>query len=132
MTEPRSTWTDQQVETVVGNLLRAGVLLAALVTLTGGACYLVQHGGEPIPDYRVFDPARGQIGGLLETVSQAFRGQSRALIMLGVMLLIATPVARVVFSVFAFAVQRDRTYIMVTLIVLSILMYSFLTGLFGA
>jgi uncharacterized membrane protein len=49
------------------------------------------------------------------------------LIQLGLLLLIATPVARVAFSVAAFAMQRDRLYVVVALIVLAVLMYS-LTG----
>jgi uncharacterized membrane protein len=49
------------------------------------------------------------------------------LIQLGLLLLIATPVARVAFSVAVFAMQRDRLYVVVALIVLAVLMYS-LTG----
>ena len=44
------------------------------------------------------------------------------------MLLIATPIARVLFSVVAFALQRDRTYVVVTLIVLAVLLYSLIRG----
>jgi len=55
----------------------------------------------------------------------AFRG--RGLIQLGLLVLIATPVARVAFSVAAFAMQRDRLYVVVALIVLAVLMCS-LTG----
>jgi uncharacterized membrane protein len=54
-------------------------------------------------------------------------GQGRGIIQLGLLFLIATPVARVVFSIFAFSVQRDRLYVVVTLTVLAILMFS-LTG----
>ena len=53
---------------------------------------------------------------------------SGGIIQAGLLLLIATPVARVVFSVFAFALQRDRTYVFVTLIVLGILLYSLMGG----
>jgi len=50
------------------------------------------------------------------------------LIQLGLLLLIATPVARVAFSVVAFAMQRDRLYVAVALIVLAVLMYSLMGG----
>jgi uncharacterized membrane protein len=43
---------------------------------------------------------------------------------LGILILIATPVARVAFSVFAFAEERDRMYVIVTLIVLALLLFS--------
>ena len=45
---------------------------------------------------------------------------------MGLLLLIATPVARVAFSVAAFAEQRDRLYVVVTSIVLLLLIYSLL------
>ena len=48
-------------------------------------------------------------------------GRGRALIQLGLLLLIATPVARVAFSVFAFERQRDWTYVGITLFVLAVL-----------
>ena len=51
----------------------------------------------------------------------------RGIIQFGLLLLVATPVARVAFSILAFALQRDRTYVIITLIVLGILLYS-LTG----
>jgi uncharacterized membrane protein len=47
---------------------------------------------------------------------------------LGLLLLIATPVARVAFSVFAFALQRDRLYVVVTLAVLGVLAFSMTGG----
>ena len=56
---------------------------------------------------------------------------ARAIIQLGLLLLIATPVARVVFSVYAFARQRDWVYVVVTLIVLGVLLYSLLSGYLG-
>jgi Protein of unknown function (DUF1634) len=39
------------------------------------------------------------------------------------LLLLATPVARVVFSIAAFALERDRMYVGITLVVLAILAY---------
>lgn len=60
--------------------------------------------------------------------SDALSFRSRGVIQLGLLLLIATPVARVVFSVFAFALQQDRTYVIVTLIVLAVLIYSLAGG----
>jgi len=119
------TWTDQGIENVMGNLLRAGVLLAASVVSAGAVIYLVRHGHAPV-DYRIF---RGEPADLRELPgiargSLAFRG--RAIIQLGLLLLIATPVARVGFSIFAFAKERDGTYVVLTLIVFSILLYSLL------
>jgi uncharacterized membrane protein len=123
---PKRNWTDQRIENILGNLLRAGVLLSALVVLIGGVIYLLRHGHSPM-DFRVFrgEPAdlRGVRGIIRETV--ALRG--RGIIQLGLLLLIATPVVRVAFSIFGFAEERDRMYVVFTLIVFSILLYS-LTG----
>ncbi len=120
---PERSWTDQRIENILGNLLRVGVLLSALVVSIGGAIYLLRHGNSPV-DFRVFrgEPAdlrdvRGIIGSTL-----ALRG--RGIIQLGLLLLIATPVARVAFSIFGFAQERDRMYVVFTVIVFSILLYS--------
>ena len=50
--------------------------------------------------------------------------QPRSLIQFGLLLLIATPIARVAFSVIAFAVERDRLYVAFTIVVLMVLVWS--------
>lgn len=123
----RNAWSDQRVEEIIGEMLRAGVIIAASVVLLGGIIYLVRHGKEA-PDRHVFlgEPAylRGVSGIIAE--SRSFSG--RGIIQLGILLLVATPVARVIFSVAAFALQGDRTYVIITLIVLAVLGYSLLGG----
>jgi uncharacterized membrane protein len=52
----------------------------------------------------------------------------RVIIQLGLLLLVAAPVTRVIFSVATFALQRDWTYVVITLIVLAALGYSLLGG----
>jgi len=111
---------DPRVQQAVGNLLRVGVLLAAAVVLAGGVLFLARH-GTAVPDYRVF---RGEpldlraFGGILR---DATSGTGRGLIQLGLLLLVATPVARVAFTAIAFAFERDRTYVLVALLVLALL-----------
>jgi uncharacterized membrane protein len=120
-------WDDTKMEGFIGILLRVGVLASALVVLLGGILYLARYGGT-IPDYRIFrgEPARWRSA--LPIMKSALSVSSGGIIQAGLLLLIATPVARVVFSVFAFALQRDRTYVFVTLIVLGILLYSLMGG----
>jgi uncharacterized membrane protein len=122
---PARAWTDHRIENVLGNLLRAGVFLSALVVSIGGVIYLLRHGHSPA-DFRVFrgEPVdlrkvRGIIG---DTVALHGRG----IIQLGLLLLKATPIARVAFSIFGFAQERDRMYVVFTLIVFSILLFSLL------
>jgi len=115
------------VEEWIGNLLRAGVTLSAAVVLFGACVYLVRHGHES-PHYRVFVGTPNDlrnVSGIWKNVL-AFKGAG--IIQLGLLLLIATPVARVAFSVVAFAVERDRLYVVVTLLVLAILTYSLMGG----
>jgi uncharacterized membrane protein len=121
--------TDKRIDEMIGWLLRGGVSLAAMVVLLGGIVYLARHPG-PVPDYRNFQgepPEYRSISGIVRA-ALAFRG--RGLIQLGVLLLIATPVARVVFSIFAFVYERDWKYVVFTLIVLGILVFSLMGGHF--
>lgn len=119
---PGPGWTDQRVDEIIANLLRAGVILAATVVLLGGVLSLVRH-GSTIPDYRVFRGEPAYLRGVPGIVRDARALDGRGLIQLGLLLLLATPVARVAFSVVAFALQRDRTYVAVTLLVLAVLLY---------
>ena len=114
---------EQRMDAIIGRLLQAGVIWAAVFVLAGGAVFLARH-SVPVTNYSVFsgEPAE------FRTVSGIFREavavHGRGLIQLGLLILIATPIARVIFSVFTFLHQRDWTYVFVTLIVLAILMYS--------
>jgi uncharacterized membrane protein len=120
-------WTDRKVEDLIGNLLRAGVFLSALIVFVGAAVYLARHGGE-LADYRVFHGEPNQLRTIPGVLHEAFSFQGRGIIQLGLLLLIATPVARVVLSIIGFAAERDRMYVGFATIVLVILMYS----LFGS
>ncbi len=129
MSEPlwrTGKWNDEHVELFVGNLLRWGVIVAAVVTLAGGVLFLALHGGR-IADYRVFHGQPDALKSVTEVAANAVRLQPEAVIQLGLLLLIATPIARVALSLLAFAKQHDRTYMVVTTIVLVLLLYS-LTG----
>ena len=119
--------TDQQVETSIGNLLRISVIIAALVVLLGGIIYLVRFMGSH-PDYRVFTGEPKDLRTVSGIFMDALTLHSRGIIQLGLLILIATPVARVIFALFAFALQRDRIYVVVCLIVLTVLIYSLSGG----
>jgi uncharacterized membrane protein len=121
-------WSDERVEQIVGNLLRLGVMAAAAVVAVGGAFYLYREGGRPYREHHVFSSEPPQLRRPLDILDAAARGDSDAIIACGLLLLIATPILRVVFSAIAFAGQRDRTYVVVTLVVLCVLMYSLFSG----
>lgn len=125
MDEASSRWTDHQVETIIGNLLRIGVMVAASIIIAGAIVYLVRHGGE-YPSYHIFRGEPAEYKTFLGIWGQTLTGHGRGLIQLGLLLLIMTPIARVAFSLVAFIRQRDRLYVVVTLIVLGVLLYSLL------
>jgi uncharacterized membrane protein len=122
-----SRWTDQYVEEWIGTPLRVGVTSAAAVVLFGGVVYLVRHGRE-VPQFHVFKGEPRDLRTVPGIVKEVLDFRGRGLIQLGLLLLIATPVARVAFSLAAFALQRDRLYVLVTLIVLVVLVYSLAAG----
>jgi uncharacterized membrane protein len=115
---------DAAFEQFLGKLLRVGVFAAAMVVSIGGVVYLTRHANEAV-NYSTFKP-----DGLPELrtprgiIASALTFSGRGIIQLGLLLLIATPVARVVISVIGFARQRDFTYVVLTLIVLVVLLYS--------
>lgn len=115
--------TDRRLEIILSVLLRTGVLIAALVVLAGGVCFLSRHGHEQ-PEYRVFhgtSPTYRSVSGVIHAVGPS---DCQAVIQLGLLLLILTPVARVAFSLVGFALEGDRTYVALTAVVLAILIYS--------
>lgn len=118
---------DKQVEELIGHVLRVGVLLSCFVTVIGLGLFLSQHASS-IPDYHVFHSVKAPLRSLTGLVPNAFKGKPMAIIQLGVLLLIATPVARVAFLVGAFALERDRMYVFVSGLVLAILLGSILFG----
>ena len=113
---------DQQFEQVLGTLLICGVIAAASVVLLGGIVYLARHGGE-LPNYQRFQGNYHSVRGIVRDV---LAGRGRGLIQLGILMLVATPVARVALSLAAFFRRRDFLYTVFTLIVLCVLVLSLL------
>jgi len=117
--------SDYDIEAVMGRLLITGVMVSGALILIGGIYYMIQH-GLAAPHYKTF---KGEPSNL-RSVSQIFNGlihfDSLSIIQFGLLLLIATPIARVVFAVIGFFMERDILYVVISLIVLSIIIYSIL------
>jgi uncharacterized membrane protein len=118
---------DQKIENLIANLLRAGVFAAALVVIIGAMLFLGSHPRAHV-DYRTFRGEPDQLKNVQGIVGCTFTGNARCIMQLGLLLLIATPIARVIFSAVAFAIEGDRMYVAFTLFVLGVLLYS----LFGS
>jgi len=123
MKESKGKFQDRDIEQIMGNLLRYGVLASLCVVLIGAIFYLSQHGSEK-PSYRQFtgEPKRLiEIGKVWQT---ALQGRGRSVIQLGLFILIATPIARIIFSIVGYILERDYLYIAITLVVLAVILFS--------
>jgi uncharacterized membrane protein len=118
---------DARMERAMGVLLRFGVVLASTAVLAGMAFYLQDHAHQPI-DYRDFKAHSFGLRHRSELFAGSARDNATAIIEVGILLLIATPVARVVFAVVAFALERDRLYTAISVAVLAVLVYSLVFG----
>ena len=123
----RPHMTDMRIEKMISVLLRAGVMTSAAIVLTGGIYFLARHGAETA-DFRTFrgQPSTDRL--LSEIAKGAISLRSRSIIEAGILVLIATPILRVLFSLAGFALERDKTYVLITALVLTILLYSLITG----
>lgn len=113
------------MEQVVGRLLQIGVLVAAVVVAVGGAMLLAQH-GHHVADFSVFSGESSLLRSVGSIARAALTGDARAITQAGIVLLIATPVARVALTLVAFVLQRDRLYVALTTVVLALLLYGLL------
>jgi uncharacterized membrane protein len=122
------------VDIALSRLLRGGVVLSISVVLAGVVLTFVHH-----PGYVSSKPALGQLTAVAQSfphsIADVLQGlehaRGQALVMFGLLLLIATPVARVALSIIIFAIERDRLYVVITAAVLLLLVASFMLGAAG-
>ena len=127
---PTGGFKDKDIQSIIGWILRGGVVLSMLIVFIGGVVYLYRH-EHIVPDYSTFKGIPGFVstpGGIIDGILH-FRGQ--AIIQAGIILLIATPVIRVIFSAIGFLLEKDHLYTVITCIVLSIIVISMLSGHIG-
>ena len=133
--QPASGTVPRAAELAISRLLRGGVLLSFVLLVVGTLISLIHH-----PSYlysveayrRLISPDAVQpqsVAAILRGLAQ-FRGQ--AVVMLGVLTLVATPVLRVAMSIVLFASHyRDRRFVIITSLVLALLLLSFVLGKAG-
>jgi uncharacterized membrane protein len=115
------------LEIGLGNLLRYGAIVSAVVITLGGAAYLWTTGSDTA-NYSVFRGQLSELRSVREIVARAWRLDARGVIQLGLLLLVATPIARVGGALVAFAMRRDVTYVAISSLVLAALLYSLLSS----
>ena len=111
----QSSGVDAALCIAISRLLRVGMLLAAVLILAGGIVYLVQKGSMPVDyaSYREPQPIRGARG-FVYTIRHSEGGGWLAA---GLMVLVITPLARVLLSTVLFIRRRDWTYAVLTFLV---------------
>ena len=119
------------IDTAIAAVLRGGVLLSIATIVIGITITFVHH-----PNYFSSRPALGQLtspgshfpNSISEVASGIRDGRGQAVMMLGLLILIATPVMRVALSVIIFIIEKDRLFAAITAAVFLILMFAFAVG----
>jgi len=124
----RKAENNHRMEHAIGNLLRIGVITAAGIVAAGGVFYLVRHAGS-VPRYALFQAEPAFLENVAGILTAAASLRSEAVIQLGLLILIAVPILRVLVSIVAFLWKRDWMYSVVTLLVLVVLLFALLGGM---
>ena len=101
-------WSDQEVDRVLGWLLRAGVLLSATIVAIGAVLYVYRYWSDT-PAYGHFHGEPYDLRHVRGIFAAVVERRGRGVIQLGLLVLIATPVVRVAAALLAFVLQRDWT-----------------------
>lgn len=115
--------TDERIEAAIGIILRVGVIAAAALVAAGGISYLVGHGGSA-PSYRAFQGAPAELTSMRGIIRGAAALHPLFVVQLGLIVLMATPVARVIACAAGFGWERDFKYVVISLVVLGLLLVS--------
>lgn len=119
--------TDKDIQSLVGNLLRVGVYISMCIVMIGGVIFLFDHGSEKI-DYAVFDINKVSLKTVAAIFEEVITFKGVAIVQFGLLMLIFTPIARVIMAVVSFFIEKDYLYVLIGLIVLSIIMISLSGG----
>lgn len=119
--------TDKDIQSLVGNLLRAGVYISMGIVILGGIIFLYEHGNEKI-DYAVFSFSKVSLKTVEDIFANVLTFRGAAVVQFGLLMLIFTPIARVLMAVVSFFLEKDYLYVLIGLIVLTIIMASLSGG----
>jgi uncharacterized membrane protein len=129
--DPEGGAASRGVELLISRLLRLGVSISVALVVLGTVVTFVHH-PQYLSDPDALETVTGTGAVFPHSLHDVFVGLGQfhgpALVMLGLLVLIATPVLRVAVSIVGFARQRDRTFVVITTVVLALLMVSFTLG----
>jgi len=126
----KNFFADRDVQLILGTLLRVGVITSMAVVFLGGVIYLMSSHADLV-DYRAFDAGKSGMSSIVAIYQGVLHMDGAAIIQFGTLLLIFTPVARVVFSIFSFLIERDYLYVVIGLLVLVVILISLSNKLVG-
>ncbi|PIF46771.1 hypothetical protein B0A69_20085 [Chryseobacterium shigense] len=123
----RKNFTDVDLNRSVGNLLRLGVILSVATSLIGFIKLFVE-GFEMPKKYSSLNMGTSseKVWGMFWT--SLCKGEGMAIIQLGILLLIFTPLVRIIFALIGYLKEKDYVYVVISSIVLVIMAISFFTG----
>ncbi len=126
----KQLFADRDIQVILGTLLRVGVIASMAVVFVGGILYLLMNSTHQI-NYRVFSPESVQFSSIPAILKGLSSLNGAAIIQFGTLLLIFTPITRVVFSVFSFLIERDYLYVLIGMFVLAVILFSLSNRLVG-
>lgn len=121
---------DKDMQVIIGWILRGGVIISMLIVFIGGVIFLYNH-GHSTPNYHEFKKVPYFIHNMPGILNGVLNRRGQAIIQLGILLLIITPIMRVAFSVIGFVIEKDYLYTVITIIVLLIILVSMMSGQMG-
>lgn len=118
---------DADMQIIIGWILRGGVIISMVVVFIGGVLFIYRH-GHSIPNYHKFTKIPDFISEPKGILQGALNFKGQAIIQLGIILLVATPVLRVIFAAIGFLMEKDYLYVLISVIVLLIITISMISG----
>jgi uncharacterized membrane protein len=116
------------MQLLIGTALRVGVTTACLIAFVSGAYYLLSHGGEPVPDYTVFHKEPQSYTTISGILMGMLHFEAKNWIQLAVLVLMLTPIVRILLSLIDFARERDWLYVAITAIVFLVILANSIGG----
>ncbi|MFC4212914.1 DUF1634 domain-containing protein [Pedobacter lithocola] len=127
-TPKKENLSDKDIQIILGRLLRAGVIISMSIVLIGGSIFLIHNKGA-ITDYKVFKPELSKFSSINAIFKGVLTFHGDAIVQFGILMLIFTPIARIVFAIFSFLIEKDYLYVLIGLIILAIITVSLNGGL---
>lgn len=113
----------QKMQLLIGQVLKIGVFLAFFIVLIGSILYLFQHGSEMI-SLQKFSTAPLELKSTGQIFSESFAFSPLGIIQLGLLVLVLLQIVRVALTLWLFIQLQEIIFILISLFILFVLIYS--------